>query len=313
MFLRSKYVLPILFLVFAPLAASSQVFVGFQAGSTGKIYEYTPGGANVPGGGAGGSWSLTDTGTSPFGLAFSPDGNLFVSNVAGNTVQEYDGATGALVGTVASGHSSPYNLIFDASSNLYVSEFGGNRVDKFALIAGSYVLQATIGVIAPTGLALRGSDVLVESFYAATVLDIDPTFTSTSLYATLTDNPLGLAGGPDGRYYAVTPHNIQVLDPISQTSSVWGATQLPGFAYNAQIAFGGGLAYATSEQGVRKYDAFTGATAGVINGMYDDRHNDSVAVRPSAAEGTPEPGAVALGVGALASGAFFIRRRRKIS
>jgi hypothetical protein len=67
------------------------------------------------------------------------------------------------------------------------------------------VLQATIGVSRLTGLALLGNDVVVASYYSSTVLDIDPTFSSTSLYSNVAANPIGLAGGKKG-HRAIRQH-----------------------------------------------------------------------------------------------------------
>lgn len=62
----------------------------------------------------------------PNGLTFGPNGNLFVISFWDNSVLEFDGQTGALIGTFASGGGLtwPRDLTFGPNGNLFVLHTG---------------------------------------------------------------------------------------------------------------------------------------------------------------------------------------------
>ena len=100
----------------------------------------------------------------PFGLAFDPQGNLWVTNRNANTVVLFGatqlGASGSptpLVTLSASGGSlsGPSSLAFDASGNLWVANEIGRSVVQFGAsqlrASGSPTPVATIGGLEPSG------------------------------------------------------------------------------------------------------------------------------------------------------------------
>src|SRR5947209_12460444 len=75
--------------------------------------------------------SPTGTGpAAPAALHFGPDGNLYVSDSGGSTIQRYTIATGQLMNNLVTGMASPGNFAFAANGDLYASDFGGGRVVK---------------------------------------------------------------------------------------------------------------------------------------------------------------------------------------
>jgi hypothetical protein len=77
----------------------------------------------------------------PFGLTFGPNGNLFVTSDT-NEVIEYDGDSGAFVGTFVEaasngGLDSPRGLTFKGDGNLLVASFGTDEVLEYAWPSGA--------------------------------------------------------------------------------------------------------------------------------------------------------------------------------
>jgi WD40 repeat protein len=83
----------------------------------------------------------------PFGLAFGPDGNLYVSGLSDTAeVLQYDAATGAFLGTFVPRPTGDleYNargLTFGPDGNLYVVGVGadGGQVDSYNGTTGDFI------------------------------------------------------------------------------------------------------------------------------------------------------------------------------
>jgi hypothetical protein len=65
----------------------------------------------------------------PFGVAFDPNGNLFVGNLQGNTISKVS-PSGVVTPFVTSGVQYPIALTFDHNGNLYVANETANTVSK---------------------------------------------------------------------------------------------------------------------------------------------------------------------------------------
>ena len=104
----------------------------------------------------------------PRGLAFGPNGDLFVTSNLTNQVLRYNGATGAPVGDgifVPAGSgliNQPQDLAFGPDGNLYVASCVGSRVQKYdgttGAFIGDFVTTAAGGLNCPTGITFSEVD-----------------------------------------------------------------------------------------------------------------------------------------------------------
>jgi len=95
--------------------------------------------------------------TNPEGLAFSPDGNLYVVNSGSGVIGKYT-ASGAPINTsLITGLTNPsYYLAFDATGNLYVTGYNAGTVAEYTA-SGTLVNASFIsGLSNPVGIAFAG-------------------------------------------------------------------------------------------------------------------------------------------------------------
>jgi WD40 repeat protein len=191
----------------------------------------------------------------PEGLAYGPDGNLYVAtrdinNQGIGGVLEFNGSTGAFIGTViAPSLYDPFGITFGPNGNLYVSTDG------------------------PVGVG--GSPQVLEYSVNAS---------GASLVATLQNgltnpqaNAQGIAFGPDGRLYLATDAGgVKVYDASAAKFETFAAA--PSSSTNDyDLAFSGGHLFVTDFNEVvsgiaygrvLEYDAATGAYQGVFADTY---------------------------------------------
>jgi len=110
-------------------------------------------------------WDGTDLGIfasggaldSPEGIAFGgPKGNLFVASYSNDSVVEFDGVTGTLIGTFAS-VLMPDGLRFGPNGYLWISSVGSNQIDKYNCSTGEILLSITDGVVGPRAITFKPS------------------------------------------------------------------------------------------------------------------------------------------------------------
>jgi WD40 repeat protein len=97
----------------------------------------------------------------PRGIAFGPNGNLFVASLTGE-ILEYDGTTGGFLGAFVDatgnggGPIDPYGLLFEGGK-LYVASFFPSEVKEFDASTGAFVQtlvsSGSGGLSGPTNLA----------------------------------------------------------------------------------------------------------------------------------------------------------------
>ena len=71
--------------------------------------------------------------SNPVGLAFGPDGNLYVASEDGDSILKYDGNTGAFISTIAGGLSGPFYLAFAPSADFQI-RYASNLTNGDAVI-----------------------------------------------------------------------------------------------------------------------------------------------------------------------------------
>lgn len=141
----------------------------------------------------------------PTGVAFGPDGALYVGSSGNGRVLRYDGATGEFLDIFASGPplERPFSLIFGPDGDLFVSS--GPAVLRYGpdgSFAGTAARDSSLRQ--PIGLAFGADGLLyVVSSTAPSVARFDPS-TGALVDAFVTDSlafPSDVAFGPDGDLY----------------------------------------------------------------------------------------------------------------
>jgi sugar lactone lactonase YvrE len=216
---------------FASVTEAANLFVsGYNSQGSG-VLEYTTGGSFVREFVTPGSGGLSDVGNDRFG----PDGNLYVG--AAGSIKKYDGSTGAYLGDFATVPSYALDVIFDSQGRCYACDYQvQGKIYQFSN-TGTLLQTFTSDFSTPSGLALRpnGNLLVTNTYsgtYANTITELDPTTGSVNTFATGLGEPIGIAAGPDGRYYVANytyagiyggtnPDTIQVVGPDGGVSSTW--------------------------------------------------------------------------------------------
>jgi fibronectin type 3 domain-containing protein len=196
--------------------------------------------------------------TFPDGVAFGPDGNLYV-RTAGNVLR-YNGVTGLFMnvfvnaGGGADANNQSFQIRFDGSPNLIVTPASGGLEGPTGLTFG------------PDGHLYVSSYGLVQKFHGQTGASLG-TFTVGG--PLIGANATGLAFGPDGHLYVSCYPGNTVLKYHGSTGAFLGTfitVGLGGLDRPIGLAFGPGgnlLVCSHNTDQVLRYQGGTGAFLGV--------------------------------------------------
>ncbi len=189
--------------------------------NSGNILEYQPDGTLV-----GDFVAASDPNLSnPGGMAYGPDGNLYVADYGSGQVLRYDGVTGTYIDDfVASGLTSPLGLEFGPDGNLYVANRGSAGVLRYD--GQTSVLDSGFNVAGISGAEdlTFGPDGNVYVGGTSGVTRVDAVTGATSTFVATGAGGLGLAAGvefgPDGNLY-VGDQNNNVIRRYNGSTGVY--------------------------------------------------------------------------------------------
>jgi sugar lactone lactonase YvrE len=248
--------------------ASGNLYVGDQFNE--KVRLVTPAGVVTTLAGNGNWGSVDGTGTSatfyyPTGVTVDASGNIFVTDLGGNTIREVSpvgvvttvagtGGTGSLNGPAASAtFSEPSGIAVDGSGNLYITDASNNKIRKISsggtvsTFAGSGTMGSADGTgtaasfYYPYGIAIDGSGNLFvadsrnNKIRKITSAGVVTTFAGsgtagaadgTGTSATL-NYPAGIAIDSAGNLYIADNGNneIRMITPSGVVTTVAGGTK----------------------------------------------------------------------------------------
>ena len=262
--------------------------------------------------------------SNPSGVAFGPDGDLFVaSSFINGQVLRFDGTTYAYEGVFASSDKPLRGLAFGTDGDLFVARTNFAGVGEVLRYDG--VTGASEGVFA-TGSELSvpydvtfgtGGDLFVTSNGTHEVLRYDGitgAFEGAFASGGGMGSPTGLKFGTDGDLFVSSIATQSVLRYDGVTGAFEGVFASGGLLGPFGLAFGPAgdlfVADGSSQSNIVRYDGVTGAYEGnfAVNGGL--LHPTFLAFTPDdVSEAVPEPTSLALlGMGVMGLLAFLQRR-----
>lgn len=207
--------------------------IGMRLGDDGRLYVANATTSNVvrliPESGEGEIFA--DEGLkNPYDLTFGPDGRLYVTSLGGNEVVRFDGNTGELIGTFASGGGLdwPEGLAFGPDGDLYVSSNRSNQVLRYDGVTGAFVEALDTSpstsadgapgdtLAAPAGLLFdEAGRLLIASTNNHAVFRYDDGALETLIPPETAGlrNPRLMAIGPDGLLWISAGQRLLRFDP----------------------------------------------------------------------------------------------------
>jgi len=92
---------------------------------------------------------------SPQGVAVDGQGNVYIADMAGNAIREWNAVTQQMTAIVSSGLSGPTAVAVDGFGNVYLADSGNNAIKEW-MAANQQVVTLVSGLNNPSGVAVDG-------------------------------------------------------------------------------------------------------------------------------------------------------------
>jgi DNA-binding beta-propeller fold protein YncE len=193
-------------------------------------------------------------------ITFGPDGNLYTAVGTGpayNTIQRYNGTTGAFMGTFASGPINGVRTILFRGAYMYVASEYTNQVLLYDATTGAYIgvfaSAGSGGISGDHGMAFDSAgNLYVSGRNSNNVVKYDTNGNPVGTYIAAGSGglnlPEGIAFDPSGTYlYVASSGSNQVLKYNATTGAYIGVAASSGLASPHYVTFGAdGLMYVSS-------------------------------------------------------------------
>lgn len=232
--------------------------------------------------------------STPDGLAYGPDGNLYVSSADTNQVLRYNGSTGSFIDVFASSNINRAGFLsFGPDQNLYVCSSNSGQVLRFNGQTGAFmdVFASSPQLTLPAGLAWNDGLLYVTDFNGGQVVRFDASSGSfVDVWSTDPVNPIYPLFDRDGNFLVADYGASRIIqyDENGNVVSTLTSAMMNGPVGMLELHDGSLLVTSWNNHRILRFDRDTGSVISNWGGI--SRPNDVIFMA------VPEPsGAFVLG------------------